>query len=128
MVDEPRQQHNFADVGHADPEFAHGLLGHERTGCPACLFKPHQRFQQIRVNGLRAWRWFHASRRAAEKRIIKMSAQLVQHHAGAGLLHTEHLRRTRDALRFVDFNENAEPVQVKLCHGGSVLLYIKIIY
>ena len=55
-----------------------------------------------------------------------MLAQLVQYHAGAGLFDAGHLRRTRHALGFVDFNKNIEPVQVKLCHAASGTSYEKL--
>jgi hypothetical protein len=55
----------------------------------------------------------------------EVAAQLVQRNAGAGLFHAQRLRGARNALCFVDFNEDAEPVQVKFCHGVSASMLYK---
>jgi hypothetical protein len=48
----------------------------------------------------------------------------VQGDAGVGLRHAAALRGQRDALRLVDLDEHAEPVEVELGHG----FYFKTIW
>ena len=66
---------------------------------------------------MRFGRRLHACRCAGEQAIIKMTAQLAQHDAGARLLNAKSQRCTRDALRFVHLDEDAEPLKIKFRHA-----------
>jgi hypothetical protein len=63
-------------------------------------------------------------RRPTEQAIVEVMAKLVQRDAGARLRNAESLRCARHALRLVDLDEDAEPVEIELGHGE---LYIKTI-
>ena len=76
MVDKPGQQHDFADVGHADSELARGLPGQESLGGAARFVQSAKRFNHIGVDGLGSGRGRHAGGCATKKRVIKMPPQL----------------------------------------------------
>jgi hypothetical protein len=117
VVDEARQQHDLADVGHAQAKRALRLMRRKDVAAAARFFDARQHLGQIRVQGLRSGRRRHARRGAGEQRVVELAPQLAQGDAGAGLLDAQTLRRTRDALRSVNLDEDAEPVEIKLGHG-----------
>ena len=61
MIDEPRQQHDLADVGDADPESPMRLGRNEFLGTFAGRIEAGKNLQQLRVDPFGARSGFHAA-------------------------------------------------------------------
>ena len=117
------QQHELADVGHADAEVAGGLLRielhalaeHPLEGLQRLAYRVDQRFTQRRR--------VHAGGRAHKQRVTELFAQLAQRNAHRRLAKPQRLGRAAHAARFIDFVEDTEQAGIEGVHGFSLFDY-----
>ncbi|KGD49405.1 hypothetical protein DP43_3671 [Burkholderia pseudomallei] len=122
-LQQPRQEHDFADVGQRDRERARALRRVELVRCAETALDARERVARGRNQGERARRRLHAARGPHEQRIAEVLAQPPERRAHTRLAHAEQLARAAHVARLVERDQIRNQVQIEVRHHVTTIGY-----